>query len=161
MILRFSSCCIAAGLLAACSSDVPAADEPGLDRSPGADTAATATEAGTKAPDVCGAPFDTNRNGIVEGPEWFSFSGFAYPKWDRDRDERLTASEFHACWRALGWGESSPVFRTFDDDADGYVSHDEFFERDALQAWDTDGNGVLGPAEWPPGSSAGGANAGR
>ncbi|MFP5296460.1 MAG: EF-hand domain-containing protein [Alphaproteobacteria bacterium] len=147
-MLRHPTTCLAVFLLAACGSEPAPDDAPGPDRAAGPQVAAA--EPVEKAPDVCGAPLDTNRNGIVEGAEWFSFSGFAFDSWDLDGDGSLTPAEFHACWRALDWGPAEPAFETFDDDNDGAVSKEEFFARDALQKWDTDGDGVLGPRDWPP-----------
>ena len=103
-----------------------------------------------KAPDVCGAPLDTNRNGIVEEPEWLSFGNFAFEHWDRDDDQKLSPAEFHVCWRALGWGEGQPVFVAFDDDGDGALTRSEFFAREEFEAWDGDDDLKLGPQEWPP-----------
>lgn len=106
-----------------------------------------ATTAARAVPDVCGAPLDTNRNGVVELAEYNSFSGFSFDEWNQDGNEELTAAEFHSCWRALGWGNSEPAFAAFDDDNDGILTSEEFFGRDEFQLWDKNSDSALSPEE--------------
>lgn len=142
----------AAGSLGGCGPESQPSEDGLEERSAIVPTAAAARPSPAPDPapalaDACGAPLDTNRNGLVAEAEFLSF-GFSFNEWDQDSDENLSPTEFHSCWRAMGWGESEPGFAAFDDDGDGAVEESEFFARDEFQAWDVDDDGVLKGTEW-------------
>lgn len=96
----------------------------------------------------CGAPLDTNQNGLVELAEYNSFSGFSFDNWDDDDNGEVSQLEFHSCWRALGWGDSTSAFRAFNDDGEAGLEHEEFFGRGEFKLWDKNQDGALGRGEF-------------
>lgn len=146
-----TSCCLLLAILAmsACNSDTEQANTAAVDIAP-VQAPAGPAQKGASAGDLaesCGAPIDTNGNGSIEEPEYLSFRGFAFDNWDADNDERITPAEFHACWRGMGWGDSASAFASFDENDDGAVGQEEFFEPEAFKRADANGNAVLEPGE--------------
>lgn len=106
---------------------------------------------GADAPSVAAtgaATWDTNNDGLLQKAEYTAWNRRGISVWDTDSDNRLSVEEFGAGWIDAGFKDPDTIFALWDDNVDGYLTDDEFFDDDEWTNWDTNSNGVLEPTEF-------------
>ncbi|MET1755934.1 hypothetical protein ABVV53_10760 [Novosphingobium sp. RD2P27] len=136
---------LAATPLAACQdAEVTEAEAPVA-----VDPVDTGSEVVTTDPPVgTSAGWDTNNDGNFDRNEFTGYRDTGFLGWDDDKDTRLSRTEFEAGWAEAGWRDPGTAFTAFDDNADTFLSDDEFFGEDEFSEWDKNANGVLERGEW-------------
>lgn len=92
--------------------------------------------------------FDTDGDGLFESAEYDAFGDTYFDNWDTNDDDWLDAGEFDVGWDSVGFDDETGAFETFDNDDNGFLGDDEFFDDEEFGAWDTDRDGALDDDEW-------------
>ena len=106
-------------------------------------------EAGVGAVEQVGvATWDTDNDGLFNETEYTAWRDRGLTEWDTDADNQLTQQEFEAGWTQAGFTNAGGVFTDWDDNNDGFLSNDEWFDDEEWGEWDADTSGVLETGEW-------------
>ncbi|MEQ5788887.1 hypothetical protein J3454_13390 [Erythrobacter sp. NFXS35] len=120
-------------LMAACTEEPDAIETDTL----GADQTAITDPVGTVG------TWDTNNDGIFDEAEYTAWGERGISEWDTDADGMLSMQEFDAGWTEAGFNNGNDVFLAWDDDNDGFLTDDEFFDDEEWGEWDANNSGML------------------
>lgn len=93
------------------------------------------------------ATADVFEDGIFETSEYSAY-GDNFGVWDQNDDGLLNDDEFNDGWAEVGFDDSEGAFEDFDDDRNGYLDDNEFFNDDDFGVMDTNRDGLLDTNEW-------------
>ena len=99
---------------------------------------------------------DADGNGAVTAAEWNAWRASGFAAWDLNGDNRVDRTEFESCYTAGGFypvANYNPAYwtnywTTFDANADGYLSADEYWSAQAWTRVDGNNNGIIDSSEW-------------
>ena len=133
-----------AGLLSACSNEPEVAET----EAPAAVEPTETVDGAATAPLAANAGWDSNSDRNFDRNEFSGYGDRGFLAWDKDKDQRLSTSEFESGWSEAGWRDSQTALTAFDDNGDTFLSNEEFFGEDEFGEWDANANGVLESNEW-------------
>ena len=143
--LFFTAAAASALMLGACAEEpeVVETDELGYDEAGQMDS-----DMASVAEPVALTTWDTNNDGVFQQAEYDAWGQNGIATWDTDADNRLSANEFNTGWTGAGFNNSEGLFADWDDNSDGYLTSDEYFDDEEWSEWDTNSDGMLETTEF-------------
>lgn len=92
--------------------------------------------------------WDTNADGMFQEAEYTAWRDQGVGAWDTNADTRLDRQEFSTGWTNAGFNGADDVFVAWDDNNDGFLADDEFFDDEEWDEWDANDDGMLEAGEF-------------